>query len=99
MEEITEIFSQAEYSGYDWTLVAIVRRGNEFAVYSDSGCSCNVAYAEGWESDLSWTRDLYEIGSQVRERIRWLYNLSAGERSGAMARLHQLMGDLKKERP
>jgi hypothetical protein len=57
---------------YDWTHIAIVRNDKgEYAMYSDSGCSCNWAYEKSPdEYDLAWTNDLMQVIREVRQAIR-----------------------------
>jgi hypothetical protein len=92
---------------YEWNVVAIVRnseRPDEFAVYSDSGCSCNGPYelneyndVLAWFEDLSWTRDLYEIGARSREAIRYSGYATAQERAAGHGSLHRVLSELKRE--
>lgn len=97
VKDYEEIFVQNSYQSYDWNIVAVLQSGNEFAVYMDSGCSCNLPYEGNWYESLSWTRDLYEIGRQARESIRSMRGLPVGECSEALARVNRRIGELKRK--
>lgn len=55
---------------YEWDTIALVERDGVYAIYSDSGCSCNYAYEANWSADLSWSPDITALARQLRQEIR-----------------------------
>lgn len=81
--------------GYDWSVIALVENSNgEFAVYSDGGCSCNYPYEDGWDSGLSWTRDLTEIKRKCQGGI---LGYSYQEATQDKAKLNRVVSNLRRK--
>lgn len=90
--ESVRIIFEENSGGYEWDIVAIVRNEkNEYAVYSDSGCSCNGPYEDSPDKyDLAWTTDLVSVVREATGYVRNLYDLSDGEKAESIAELSTL---------
>jgi hypothetical protein len=92
-ESILVIWDVKSYIDYDWWITAIVMNSRgEYALYTDSGCSCNSPYEEGWdEYDLAWTNDLNEIKRKARELIGKTEKISVGRKAENLSKLSKLV--------
>ena len=84
-----DISSSADY---DWWETAIVMNSRgEYALYTDSGCSCNAPYIGGWDShDLSWTADLHEIKRKAMSYVGKNTRISVGRKADNLSKLSRL---------
>lgn len=86
------VWDVSSYADYDWWMTAIVLNSNgEYAIYSDSGCSCNGAYEKGWdEYGLAWTNDLNEVKRQARTYVSKTEKISVGRKADNLSKLARL---------
>lgn len=86
------VWDVSSYADYDWWITAIVLNSRgEYALYSDSGCSCNAAFDMGWdEFDLSWTNDLAEIKRKAREHVSKTEKITVGRKAENLSKLSRL---------
>ena len=91
-ESVLILWDVQDGGGYDWWITAIVMNSRgEYALYSDSGCSCNGPYECGWdEYDLSWNADLNEIKRQARAEVGKTEKISVGRKSDNLSKLARL---------
>jgi hypothetical protein len=91
-EAVLVIWNVSGGDCYDWWEIAIVlnQRG-EYALYSDSGCSCSNQYESGWDKyDLAWTNDLNEVKRRAREWVNKTEKISVGRKADNLSKLSKL---------
>lgn len=78
---------------YDWWTFSIVRNEKgEFAIYSDSGCSCNWAYEGDPEDyDLAWDASLLAIVTSARKKVTEDTERDAGYKAEKRRELNNLL--------
>ena len=91
-ENVLIVWELNSSMGYDWECTSIVMNSRgEYALYSDSGCSCNGAYEEGWNKyDLAWTNNLAEIKRQAKESVGKSERISVGRKADNLSKLSKL---------
>lgn len=91
-ESVLIVWEMTSGGGYDWDCTSIVLNSRgEYALYSDSGCSCNMEYQSGWDQyDLAWTNDLSEVKRQAREYVGKLEKISVGRKADNLSKLSRL---------
>lgn len=91
-ESALVLWDVSSSAGYDWWTTAIVMNSKgEYAVYSDSGCSCNGAFERGWDKyDLAWNADLNEVKRQAREYVSKTEKISVGRKADNLSKLARL---------
>lgn len=91
-ETVLIVWELSSSMGYDWEITSIVMNSRgEYALYSDSGCSCNGEYMWGWDHyDLAWTNNLNEVKRQARESVGKSERISVGRKADNLSKLSKL---------
>lgn len=69
----------SNYSGYDWSVFAVWKKDHQLFYDTDSGCSCNYPWDNGYDLNLA-TLD------ELRRKIRGYADLESRDEAEALIR-------------
>lgn len=90
---VTILWEYDSVPDYDWWKFAIVRNEKgEFAIYNDSGCSCNSPYESDPEDyDLAWNNSLLAVVTSARKMVTGDTERDAGYKAERRRELNNLL--------